>query len=282
MKTYLVPIDFSHASVHAAEFAAALSKQTNVQHIILLNAYYVSPYETMLPNPDMVLLREEEVENNAADRIKQLEHLKAKLSKQVREGVTITTHLNRSHLLRAVVENVMNKDVDLVILGSKGNSSKDDSHIGSHVVKISKASPVPVIIVPPGYHYQTIKKVVVACDFNKVKESVPLDALKRLLDKKNAELLVVNIDNETKHESPDAERMAEETAMHVMLKQYHPQYFYVSSPDVINGILQFASDNDAQLVIALPHKYSFFQELLHDSVSQKLAENAAVPVLLLK
>ena len=282
MKTYLVPIDFSHASVHAAEFAAALSKQTNVQHIILLNAYYVSPYETMLPNPDMVLLREEEVENNAADRIKQLEHLKAKLSKQVREGVTITTHLNRSHLLRAVVENVMNKDVDLVILGSKGNSSKDDSHIGSHVVKISKASPVPVIIVPPGYHYQTIKKVVVACDFNKVKESVPLEALKRLLDKKNAELLVVNIDNETKHESANAERMAEETAMHVMLKQYHPQYFYVSSPDVINGILQFASDNDAQLVIALPHKYSFFQELLHDSVSQKLAENAAVPVLLLK
>ena len=282
MKTYLVPIDFSHASVHAAEFAAALSKQTNVQHIILLNAYYVSPYETMLPNPDMVLLREEEVENNAADRIKQLEHLKAKLSKQVREGVTITTHLNRSHLLRAVVENVMNKNVDLVILGSKGNSSKDDSHIGSHVVKISKASPVPVIIVPPGYHYQTIKKVVVACDFNKVKESVPLEALKRLLDKKNAELLVVNIDNETKHESANAERMAEETAMHVMLKQYHPQYFYVSSPDVINGILQFASDNDAQLVIALPHKYSFFQELLHDSVSQKLAENAAVPVLLLK
>jgi nucleotide-binding universal stress UspA family protein len=282
MKTYLVPIDFSHASVHAAEFAAALSKQTNVQHIILLNAYYVSPYETMLPNPDMVLLREEEVEENAADRIKQLEHLKAKLSKQVREGVTITTHLNRSHLLRAVIENVIDKDVDLVILGSKGNSSKNESQIGSHVVKISKASPVPVIIVPPNYTYQTIKKVVVACDFNKVKESVPLEALKRLLDKKNAELLVVNIDNETQHESRDAERMAEETAMHVMLKQYHPQYFYVSNPDVINGILHFASDNDAQLVIALPHKYSFFQELLHDSVSQKLAANAAVPVLLLK
>jgi nucleotide-binding universal stress UspA family protein len=282
MKTYLVPIDFSHASIHAAEFAAELSKQTNVETILLLNAYYVSPYETMLPNPDMVLLREEEIEINAADRIKKLDHLKNKLSKLVRPGVEIITHLNRSHLLRAVIENSLNRNVDLVILGSKGNSSKDDSQIGSHVIKISKASPVPVIVVPPAYDFENVKRVVVACDFNKVKETVPLEALKRLLDKKKFELLIVNIDNETKHLAGDAERMAEETSLHAMLKQYHPKYYYLNNTDIINGILQFATDHDAQLVIALPHKYSFFQSLLHDSVSQKLAESAAVPVLLLK
>lgn len=282
MKTYLIPIDFSHASIHAAEFAAELSKQTKVEHIILLNAYYVSPYETMLPNPDMVLLREEEVEQNAADRIKKLEHLKTRLSTLVRQGVEITTHLNRSHLLRAVVENAASKNADLVILGSKGNTSKDESQIGSHVVKISAASPVPVIVVPPSYKFQNIKRVVVACDFDKVKETVPLEALKKLLDKKKYEVLVVNIDNETKHLAGDAERMAEETALYGMLKEYQPKYYYINNTNIINGILQFASSNNAQLVIALPHKYSFFQSLLHDSVSQRLAENAAVPVLLLK
>ncbi|MDB5157074.1 MAG: Nucleotide-binding universal stress protein UspA family [Mucilaginibacter sp.] len=282
MKTYLVPIDFSSASVHAAEFAAELSKQTNVERIVLLNAYYVSPLETMLPNPDMVQLREEEIEQNAADRIKNLEHLKHKLSKLVREGVQITTHLNRSHLLRAVIENVAAKNADLVILGSKGNTSKNDSQVGGHVIKISKASPVPVIVVPPLYDYKNIKRVVVACDFDKVKETVPLESLKRLLDKKKFELLVVNIDKDSRHLSGDAERRAEETALHHMLSPYHPKYSYVNDTDVINGILHFATDNDAQLVIALPHKYSFFQSLLHDSVSQQLAESAAVPVLLLK
>ncbi|MES2429007.1 MAG: universal stress protein [Bacteroidota bacterium] len=282
MKTYLVPIDFSHASTHTAEFAAELSKQTNVEHIILLNAYYVSPLETMLPNPDMVQLLEEEIEQNAADRIKKLEQLKHKLSKQVRNGVQISTHLNRSHLLRAVVENVAAKHADLVILGSKGNSSKDDSHIGSHVIQISKASQVPVIVVPPTYNFENIKRVVVACDFEKVKDTMPLESLKRLLDRKHYELLVVNIDKEARHQSGDAERRAEETALHAMLKPYHPTYSYVNDTDVINGILHFAKDNDAQLVIALPHKYSFFQSLLHDSVSQQLAESAAVPVLLLK
>ncbi len=282
MKTYLIPIDFSQASIHAAEFAAGLSKQTNVEHLILLNAYYVSPVETMLPDPDMVLLREEQIEQNAAERIKKLEHLKGKLKKLVRPGVQISTHLNRSHLLRAVVENTINRNADVVILGSKGNSSMDDSQIGSHVVTISKASPVPVIVVPPGYNFEEIKRVVIACDFNKVKETIPLEALKKILDNKKFELLIVNIDNETRHQDGDAERMAQETAMHMMLKQYDPKYYYVNNPDIINGILQFAADNDAQLVIALPHKYSFFQSILHNSVSHKLAETAAVPVLLLK
>ncbi|HWZ36316.1 MAG TPA: universal stress protein [Mucilaginibacter sp.] len=282
MRTYLIPIDFSKASINAAEFAAELSKQTSVEHIVLLNAYYVSPLETMLPNPDMVQLMEEEVEDEAVDRIKKLEHLRHKLQKHVREGVEISVRLNRSHLLRAVVENVSTKNADLVIMGSKGNTSKTDVEIGGHVVKVSKASPVPVIVVPPHYSFEPITKVVVACDFNKVKETVPLESLKRLLDKKKFELLVVNIDKESKHLSGDAERRAEETVLHGMLKQYHPKYSYVNNPDVISGILKFASDNKAQLVIALPHKYSFFQSLLHDSVSQQLAASAAVPVLLLK
>jgi nucleotide-binding universal stress UspA family protein len=282
MKTYLVPVDFSHASTHAAEYAAKLSLQTNVEHIILLNAYYVSEIETLLPSADMVLLRDEEIEQNVQERIKKLEQLKQKLSKQVRQGVTISMHLNRSHLVRAVVENVAAKNADLVILGSKGNSAADDSHIGSHVVKISKLSPVPVIVVPPSYKFTPVKRIVVACDFEKVKETIPLAPLKRLLDKRQFDLLVVNIDKETRHLAGDASLKAEETALHTMLAPYHPTYSYVNNTDIINGILQFATDSHAQLVIALPHKYSFFQSILHDSVSQRLAETAAVPVLLLK
>jgi nucleotide-binding universal stress UspA family protein len=282
MKTYLVPIDFSKASANTAEFAAALSHHTDVQHIILLNAYYVSPYETMLPNTDMVQLTEEDVEANVADRLMKLNALKESLYKHVRPGVKISIHLNRSHLLRAVIENSINKDVDLVIMGSKGNSSADDSQVGSHVIKISKASPVPVIVVPPSYSFETINRVVVACDFNKVTETMPLEALKKLLSRKNFDLLVVNVDNKGRHNEGDAQRMAEETALYEMLKHFNPSYYYISETNIIDGILRFAAGHDAQLVIALPHKYSFLQSLVHNSVSQQLAENAAVPVLLLK
>ena len=282
MKTYLVPIDFSAAAEHAAEFAAALSHQTEVEHIILLNAYYVSMYETILPNPDMVLVREEEVEQNAAERLQNLEKYKEKLQKKVRPGVKISTHLNRTHLLRAVVENAISKNADLVILGSKGNSSNSDAKIGSHVVKIAKACPVPVIVVPPVYSIEDINRVVVACDFNKVTEAAPLASLIKVLNRRKFNPLVVNIDNKTGTSEGEAEKIAEGTALYDSLKPYHPKYYFINHPDIINGILHFAKQHDAQIVIALPHKYSFLQSLLHTSISQQLLESSAVPVLLLK
>ena len=125
-------------------------------------------------------------------------------------------------------------------MGSKGNSSNSDVQIGSHVIKVSKASPVPVIIVPPAYAFETVSRIVVACDFNKVADTVPLEALKRLLTRKKADLLVVNIDTKAQHNTKDPERMAEETSLYAMLKPYDPSYFYVNEPDIINGILKFA------------------------------------------
>nr|WP_317170594.1 universal stress protein [Mucilaginibacter sp. E4BP6] len=176
----------------------------------------------------------------------------------------------------------MSKNVDLIILGSRGNSSNEDTQIGSHVIKIAKASPIPIIVVPPAYNFKKANKVVVAIDFNKVKDTVPLEALKRLLNKNKVELMVVNVDNKGKQVQGDAERVVEETTLYKMLKQYDPKYFFLEDTDIINGILRFAANKDAQLVIALPHKYSFFQSIMHTSISHQLAESSAVPVLLLK
>lgn len=284
MKTYLVPVDFSDAAFNAADFAAQLSHQSDVKTIILMNAYYISAYETMLPNPDMVMLRPQDIEENSADRIAQLEKLKRKLAKKVREGVEIKVRLNLSHLLRAVVDVVADDKVDMVFLGSVGNSTVREGTvgIGDHVIKVSKASLVPVMVVPPDYRYSLIDNAVLACDFKKVKENVPMGILHKLLGKQAIKLQVLNVDAAAKHAVADPEQLAEEGALHDMLSAFHPQYYYINNPDVITGILDFATEHQAQLVIALPHTYSFLQALLHNSISQQLAKNSTVPVLLLK
>ncbi|MES2063259.1 MAG: universal stress protein [Bacteroidota bacterium] len=284
MKTYLVPVDFSDAAFNAADFAAQLSHQSDVKTIILMNAYYISAYETMLPNPDMVMLRPQDIEENSADRITQLEKLKKKLAKKVRDGVEIKVRLNLSHLLRAVVDVVADEKVDMVFLGSIGNSTVREGTvgIGDHVIKVSKASSAPVMVVPPDYRYGLIDNAVLACDFKKVKESVPMGILHKLLGKQAIKLEVVNVDAAGKHAVADPEQLAEDGALHDMLKAFHPKYYYINNPDVITGILDFATAHKAQMVIALPHTYSFLQALLHNSISQQLAKNSTIPVLLLK
>ena len=57
MSTYLVPVDFSKTADHAAKYAARLSFAMTNSKIILLNAYYVSAYESILPTPDLIVIK---------------------------------------------------------------------------------------------------------------------------------------------------------------------------------------------------------------------------------
>jgi len=282
MKTYIVPVDFSATSIHAAEYAAMLSHQTDVTRIILLHSYYISVYQSVLPTPDMVIITDEEIETETKVKLKELQHLRHKLLKSVREGVGIDVRVSRETLTRSIIESISDENAALIILGSNGIDSDNNSHVGVNAINISKLSPVSVIVVPPACHYEPVKRVVMACDFLKVTETFPLEPLQRLLVRHDVELLVVNIDKQAKHRNADLQQLAEESALHKMLKEYHPKYYYNESGDVINGILDFAKKHNAEMVIALPHKYSFFQSLLHNSVSAGLTVHSAVPVLLLK
>ncbi|HWD89465.1 MAG TPA: universal stress protein [Mucilaginibacter sp.] len=282
MKTYIVPVDFSATSVHAAEYAVMLSHQTDVTHIILLHSYYISVYQSVLPTPDMVIISEDEIETETDEKLAELRHLRRKLLRTVRDGVEIDVKVSRSTLTRSVIESISDENASLIILGSNGINSDNNSHVGVNAINISKLSPVPVVVVPPACCYEPVKRVVMACDFLKVTEAFPLEPLQKLLIRHDVELLVVNIDKQAKHRNADLQQMAEESALHKMLKEYHPKYYYNESGDVINGILDFAKKHHAEMVIALPHKYSFLQSLLHNSVSAGLTVHSAMPVLLLK
>ncbi len=66
-----------------------------------------------------------------------------------------------------------------------------------------------------------------ACDFNKVKDTVPIEPLKNLLSRYDVELQVVNIDKEARHKNADPQMLAEATALHQMLEGVSPQILFI-------------------------------------------------------
>jgi nucleotide-binding universal stress UspA family protein len=275
MSTYLVPVDFSKTADHAAKYAARLSWAMNDAKIILLNAYYVSEYESILPTPDLIVTTDEHIADEIKRRRDALEKLKGKLL-EINPHAAIEISLTRETILRSIIDRVNLEPIDLIIIGSNGKKAKEESDIGSNAIKVSKASPVPVLVVPPKADYQSIRKAILACDFKKVQEVIPMQALKNILSKHTIALLVLNINS---GHQVDAD---EEHFLYDMLKDFSPTYHYAEHPDTIKGIVKFAKAEEAQLLIALPKKYSFFENLLHQSVSQKLTIKSHIPVLLLK
>ncbi|WP_316832148.1 universal stress protein [Pedobacter aquatilis] len=275
MSTYLIPIDFSKTAIHAAKYAAKLSRTRSNFKLILLNAYYVSDYESIFSVPDMIITTDKQVADEVKERLAALQKLKEKLL-EINPDAEIEVSLTRETVLRSIIDWINKEEIDLIIIGSNGKKAKDESDIGSNAIIISKASPVPVLVVPPKADYQSIRKAVLACDFKKVREVIPMQALKDILSKHAIELLVLNINSGHTVDSKEAH------FLHDMLKDFSPTYHYSEHPDTIKGIVKFAKEEEAHIIIALPKNYSFFQSLLHESVSQKLTIKSHVPVLLLK
>jgi len=275
MSTYLIPVDFSKTAEHAAKYAAKLSRTMSNYKLILLNAYYVSEFESILPTPDMLVTTDEHIAEETEKRLAALEKLKNKLL-EINPLAEVEISLTRKTILRSIVDRINKEEIDLIVIGSNGKKAKDESDIGSNAIIISKLSPVPVLVVPPKAEYQSIRKVILACDFKKVKEIIPVHSLKNILSKHAIELLVLNINSGHTIDTQEQQFLQD------MLKDYSPAYHYSDHPDTIKGIVKFAKTEDVQLIIALPKKYSFFQSLLHKSVSQKLTIKSHVPVLLLK
>ncbi len=282
MKTYLVPTDFSASSVAAAHYAAALSKQTGVARLILLHAYYVSPFEDVLPSTDFIQLAPKDIEESCRLKIIELNDIKAELRRVVNTSVEIKVQLSRLPLLRAILEVLGENAIDLLVLCSNNNPKEEETQVGRNIIEISKISPVPVLVVPNKAVAGQLKTIVLACDFKKVTEAIPQQKLKKVWDSLNAELLVVNIDSKGLHNNQDPKMLAEESALYEMLEPYQPQYFFIDHADTIQGIVDFAARHQAQMIVVLPKKYSFFQSFLYSNIAKELTVKSSVPVLLLK
>lgn len=281
MRTYLIPTDFSSSSVAAIHYAARLSTQTGVTKLILLHAYPISIFESVLPSTEFMQMMPQDIEENVRLKMLELQDIKSEISGIVKEGVEIEIRLIRLPLLRAILEVQENTHIDLLVLCSK-SSSKEDTQVGRNIIEISKISPAPVLVVPAKAVAVPLKKLVLACDFRKVTEVIPQEKLKKVWDMLQAELLVVNVDQKGLHQNKNPKMLAEESALYEMLEPYQPQYFSINHADTIQGIVDFAKENKAQMIIVLPRKYNFFESLMHSSISNELTIRSSLPVLLLK
>jgi hypothetical protein len=164
-------------------------------------------------------------------------------------------------------------------MGVTGGSKFDETLIGSNAVNVARHAVQPVIVVPPGATFTPIKKVVFACDFKKVVETTPVQAIKNILNETKAKLFVVNIDHDNKHFSVDLP--FEGLMLDNLLDGYDPEYHFIDSTDFVEAINTFAEENKADLIITIPKKHNFFEKLFKESHTKQLAFHARVPLMVI-
>ena len=270
MKTIIVPTDFSAVALNALHYALALAKDLSAK-IILYHSYQIPVTFSEVP---VVTISLEELQRESEDKLQELK----------RDAEHITSHqvpIEAHNILGDVVEELAtlceNYRPFLVVMGTKGAGALERMIIGSSTISAIKQLHEPVLIVPPGATYKPIKKIGFACDFNQVKDTIPVEEIDMLVNTFHASLHILNVDYKEKHFTGDIS--IESTALHEMMEHLNPRYNYINSKDVEEGINAFSDANGIDLLLTVPKKHSFWENIFRKSQSSELVLHSHLPIV---
>ena len=276
MQKILVPTDFSATSKNVAVYAIALAKQIGVSKIIIYNAYEIlMPAIAIDQTFPSAMPIDIEVYKNISNT--GLATFVNTLEPFCENQVILETLSDFNTLVTGISEAVTTHHVDLVIMGVTGGNSFEENLIGSNAVDVAKDVTVPMIIVPPNAVFKQIEEIALAVDLKKVAVATPIQPIKALLDIVKAKLFVLHV-NDGEDEDDKVEEME---VLSTLLQGYNPEYFFVNNASFIDGINDFVDSKNVDLIVTIPKKHGWFENLFTKSHTKLLAFHSHVPLMVM-
>jgi nucleotide-binding universal stress UspA family protein len=272
MKRILVPTDFSVQAENALKVACQLA-QKNDATIYLMHSMEMPLH--LATDGDKGQLPE------ALFFIKMAENRFAELMERpYLENVTVHDIIAQGELYKDMKLVVDKHDIDLIIMGSHGASGFQEMFIGSNAEKVVRTSSIPVLVIKNAHETFEVTDLVFACDLSDECKKPFVNAV-RFADAFGAKthLLYVN--------TPSGFKTTAQTRdmLHNFVQGTGAENFTLNvynDLSVEKGVLNFASENNLQLIGISTHGRKGLSHFFNGSISEDMVNHAQMPVLTFK
>lgn len=185
------------------------------------------------------------------------------------------------HVVRAgfavdeIISYSAESNTDLIVMGSKGEGGNGES-LGTISTSVIQRSKIPVLAIPEGAKFRTNPRIALAYDFSGISNPAVLDILRDMVKAFGTELMIVDV----LRRKDQAHGRREEAIERLISEVDHSFYFPVSA-DPAEEVLYFIEENDIDILAIIPHRHGFFDRLMRDSFTKKVALHTHIPLLAL-
>ncbi|MGG6231031.1 universal stress protein [Tenacibaculum sp. SDUM215027] len=273
MKNILIPYNFSEAAINALNYTKQLFKGVEAT-IYLLDVYISQPSE---------LLSDEENENWFHEMDNEIEdELKYLIDVLRREDTSFNYDyiVASNSLTKAVTNTIKEKNIDVVIAGTKGAKSLAETFIGTNTMKmINVVKECPILVVPMHYKYKVLHQIVFSTNYKRSFTVSELQFLMNLSTIKKCVLEVVNLSEES-FLSENQQR--NKVKLRELLQELNVIYKKLDWKESETLTLEnHIEETKSELLVLINHKYNFFNRLLDENVIKKSAFHSKIPILIL-
>ncbi|TAI49752.1 universal stress protein [Flagellimonas allohymeniacidonis] len=274
-KRVLIPTDFSQNAFNAIRYGMQLYSDQECD-FYLLNAFQVNMYtldNMMVPEPGNTAY--ETAKKQSEDGFEKLNALlKVQAENPKHRFHTISTFNSLSEAIRNVIAK---KDIDLVIMGTKGFTGSDKVAFGTNTVNVmEKIVECPVMAVPENYDYAPPKKIVFPTDYKTDFKRRELKYLLEIAQLHDAQIHVLHVE---KGSGLNKAQKNNKTLLEEILQGSDFQNHTLSKVKVHEGVFSFIEEQHCEMVVFVNKKHWFFGSILSNPLVKSLGYDATVPIL---
>jgi nucleotide-binding universal stress UspA family protein len=277
MKKILIPIDFSENAINAVDYALTLFKDELCKFYIL-HAYQEDIYLNKAPITKEVL--KEVIRTAGKDSQLQLKKTLKLIKKLSPNSKHVFKILSANNILVDEADKVVDeKDIDLIIMGTLGDTNNKERTFGSHTLQVLKYVKCPVLVVPENYSYNEPNHILFATDYTIPYQQRELDLLNKIAYDNSAIIDVLYI-SEDNYLSPWQE--TNKSFIKENLRKKKVRFKITKDKNITNEIHSYIKDHETDILVMINRRHSFLENILFQDNVDKISLSLSIPLLALQ
>ncbi|MGB5238986.1 MAG: universal stress protein [Flavobacteriaceae bacterium] len=275
-KRILIPTDFSSTALNASRYAMQLFAEVACD-FYLLNAYQISGYSVDSPfDPDP-----EDIGYQAArsSSEKHLSELMEQMSFHPQNpGHRFEPIASYNSLLHAVEMAIAQKDIDLVVMGTKGITGAESLIFGTNAINLMEGiTNCPVLTIPEQYGFQPPNEIVFPTDFKVFYKKKELQHMIELVHIHHAAIRVLHIEKKELNQEQQNNRELLTDILEGTAHSFH----VLKDRRIHKGIGAFVNSRNSRMIAFINRKHNLFSTILSRPLVKEIGYHYKIPMLAL-
>jgi nucleotide-binding universal stress UspA family protein len=277
-KKILLATDFSKNAWNAIVYALELYKDT-VCDFYILNTFTATGYLTdslMVPEPGQDAY--EEAKSESEDGLTEISRMIIFREKNnSKHNFTCISKFN--NLREAITKVVEEKDIELIVMGTKGQTSTSNFWFGSNAVDVmEKIRNCPVLVIPEEADIIYPKEIVFPTSYKTHIKRHELNHLVEIAKISNASIKILHINKED-------ELNEQQVNNQKLLQEYFEGIDYsfhsLSHMEISSAINCFVESRESDMIAFINKKHTFFGSVFSQPLVKNITYHTKVPVLVM-
>lgn len=274
MRNILIPTDFSDNAMNAVKFALELFKYEK-SNIYFLHTYQDEVYqalELLESKPIEHLIEERQL--LADEKLDELLSIVNEIWANPRHNYFKIASYNT--LIDEIDLISDGKDIDIIIMGTKGQTDDRSATFGSNTLQVLKYVSAPVLSIPANYTYTQPKHIAFPTNFLIPYKRRELKLLCEMASPYRAiiDIIYISTSKNLSRRQEDNKQFLEEELQKNKLK-----FKTIASKSVVNSVFTYIKEHDVDMLVMVNTRHSFLEHMLFKSTVDEMSLHLDIPFL---